>query len=127
MQSYLTTPGLALQPYWSGSHWQVLNIPEEQVKEGFPYVTADELLIDKRAGGVYFWAIWQPKHLGKGAFYLMGLRDGNGALFDGESTFRTPQATQQQIHALCVSSFPNCQHYRLLISYLQRNGFRIRE
>ena len=88
MQQYFVTPGKALTPWWTGGQWQGPNFPKEQAEEGFPFVTADELLLDERAGGVYFWATFIPKHLGKGSFYLMGLRDKSGALFDGSSLYR---------------------------------------
>lgn len=88
MQSYFTTPGRALMPFWPAHQWQVLNLSKQQVEEGFPFVTPDELLIDPRGGGVYFWATWLPKHLGKGSFYLMGLRDKSGAPLDGKSLYR---------------------------------------
>jgi hypothetical protein len=88
MQEYFVTPGKALTPWWTGGQWQGPNFPQEQAEEGFPFVTADELLLDERAGGVYFWATFIPKHLGKGSFYLMGLRDKSGALFDGTSLYR---------------------------------------
>ena len=68
MQNYFTTPGRALKPFWPDHDWQVLDLPKAQMEAGFPYVNADELLIDARAGGVYFWATWLPKHLGKGSF-----------------------------------------------------------
>jgi hypothetical protein len=88
MQEYFVTPGKALTPWWTGGQWQGPNFPQEQAEEGFPFVTADELLLDERAGGLYFWATFIPKHLGKGSFYLIGLRDESGELFDGSSLYR---------------------------------------
>ena len=88
MQSYFTTPGRALEPFWPDSGWQSLHLSKAQAAEGFPFVTKDELLIDARAGGIYFWATWLPKRLGKGSFYLMGLRDKKGRLLDGKSLYR---------------------------------------
>lgn len=88
MMDYFITPGKALAPWWSDRQWQGPNISPQQAQQGFPFVTADELLIDQRAGGVYFWATWIPKKLGKGSFYLMGLRDKSGAMLDGTSLYR---------------------------------------
>ena len=88
MQNYFVTPGKALAPYWSGNQWQTFNIPRDQLAEGFPFETADELLLDKRAGGGYFWLSFFPKHLGAASFYLVGLRDRTGAMFNGQSLFR---------------------------------------
>jgi len=88
MQNYFTTPGKALVPFWNDNQWQGPNFSREQAEEGFPFVTGDELLLDARAGGCYFWATFLPKHLGKGSFYLMGLRDKTGAPLDGSSLYR---------------------------------------
>ena len=88
MQHYFVTPGKALVPYWSGNQWQTFNIPREQLEQGFPFETADELLLDKRAGGGYFWLSFFPKHLGKASFYLVGLRDRSGAMLNGQSLYR---------------------------------------
>jgi hypothetical protein len=88
MQYYLLTPGKALVPYWSGNQWQVLNISREQLAQGFPFETADELLLDQRAGGGYFWLSFFPKKLGAASFYLVGLREKTGALLNGRSLYR---------------------------------------
>ncbi len=88
MQHYFTTPGKAMVPYWEGRQWQVWNFAEGQAEAGFPFVTDDRVLIDERAGGAYFWITYLPKVLGGGSFYLTGLRDKDGNLFDGTSTYR---------------------------------------
>jgi hypothetical protein len=88
MQAYFVTPGKALAPYWSGNQWQTFNIPRAQLVAGFPFETADELLLDKRAGGGYFWLSFFPKHLGAASFYLVGLRDRTGVMFNGQSLYR---------------------------------------
>ena len=88
MMQYFVTPGDALVPFWPDRKWTGPNLSKQQAEEGLPFVTKDELLLDARAGGLYFWATWAPKHLGKGSFYLMGLRDSSGTLFDGSSLYR---------------------------------------
>ncbi len=88
MQQYFETPGKALVNWWSDIQWQAPNFPKAQAEAGFPMVTKEEVMLDKRAGGMYFWATFLPKHLGKGSFYLMGLRDKAGELFDGSSLYR---------------------------------------
>ena len=95
MQNYFVTPGKALAPYWSGNQWQTFNIPRDQLGEGFPFETADELLLDERAGGSYFWLSFFPKHLGAASFYLVGLRDRTGAMFNGQSLYRAPNHIDQ--------------------------------
>jgi hypothetical protein len=87
MQHYFTTPGKSCAPMWEGNQWQVWNLSREQAKLGFPFVTEDRLLIDERAG-YYFFATALPKNLGGDTFYLTGLRDQNGSLFNGTSTYR---------------------------------------
>jgi hypothetical protein len=87
MQHYFTTPGMSCAPMWEGSHWQVWNLSKEQAKQGFPFVTEDRLLIDERSG-YYFFATALPKNLGGDTFYLTGLRDSRGDLFNGTSTYR---------------------------------------
>jgi hypothetical protein len=88
MMDYFVTPGKSLVPWWSGGQWQGANISRQQAELGFPFVTDNELLLDQRAGGIYFWATFVPKHLGKGSFYLMDLRDKGGALLNGTSGYR---------------------------------------
>ncbi len=88
MQWYFATPGKALAPYWDGGRWLGPNLPQEQVAAGFPFATEDRLLVDERSGGVYFWATFVPKKLGGGSFYLMGLHDSTGEMFDGGASYR---------------------------------------
>ena len=95
MQSYFTTPGASMTPYWENRQWQVWKFAEGQPEAGFPYVTDDRVLIDERAGGSYFWITYLPKQLGGGTFYLTGLRDAGGELMNGTDTYRlrVPQDT----------------------------------
>jgi hypothetical protein len=89
MQTVFSEPSKkAMIPWWEGRQWQIWNFAKGQPEAGFPYVTEDRILIDDRAGGFYFWATALPKKLGGGSFYLTGLRDKNGRLFDGTSTYR---------------------------------------
>lgn len=95
MQEYFTTPGVAMVPWWPERQWQVWNFAKGQPEAGFPYETNERILIDERAGGSYFWITYLPKNLGGGTFYLTGLRDSGGSLFDGTATYRlrVPAAT----------------------------------
>lgn len=88
MQWYFTTPGKGLVSYWENRQWGAFNIPKEQGDQGFPFATENELLIDTRAGGAYFWLTFLPKKLGAGSFYLTGLRDSDGNLFNGQSLYK---------------------------------------
>jgi hypothetical protein len=56
--------------------------------QGFPFETADQLLLDERAGGGYFWLAFFPKKLGAASFYLVGLRDKTGTMLNGQSLYR---------------------------------------
>ena len=88
MQHYFTTEGVAMLPWWPDKQWQVWNFAEGQAESGFPYETEEKVLMDERAGGSYFWITYLPKILGGGTFYLTGLRDSNGDLFDSTSTYK---------------------------------------
>jgi hypothetical protein len=88
MQSYFVTPGRALAPWWPGSQWGAFSPEAMKRANGFTYETDDALWLDARAGGLFYWATFVPKKLGAGTFYLMGLRDSAGKLFDGRSTYR---------------------------------------
>ncbi len=87
LQDRFIAPGGALKLYGQGMQWMVINADRQQASEGFPFLTPDRLLVDER-GILYFWATFVPKHLGGGTFYLMGLRDKNGDLLDGQSLYR---------------------------------------
>ncbi|MEP2758876.1 MAG: DUF1214 domain-containing protein [Hyphomicrobiales bacterium] len=94
MQRYFVEPGLATVPLWveeSGklkSQWLVWDFAEGQPGLGFPYETDTEILIDDRAGGSYFWITYLPKNLGGGTFYLTGLRDSDGEMYDDKATYK---------------------------------------
>lgn len=78
----------AVTPYWDGSQWSVWKFAEGQPEAGFPYETAERVLIDDRSGGSYFWITYLPKNLGSGTFYLTGLRDSDGNLINGTDTYK---------------------------------------
>lgn len=87
MQHLFSTPGKAIKPLWKGqNNWYFWNFAEGQPQAGFPYETDEEILIDGRAG-VYFYVTYLPKYLGGGTFYLTGLRDSDGVLYNGEDSY----------------------------------------
>lgn len=88
MQKFFETPGKALAPWWQGSQWSAFSPKTMGLANEFTYETSDGLWLDARAGGLFFWATFVPKKLGGGTFYLMGLRDSAGQLFDGQATYR---------------------------------------
>lgn len=94
MQNYFVTPGKSMAPLWvdeSGkmkSQWLIWAFAPGQPEAGFPYETEESVLIDDRAGGSYFWITYLPKYLGGGTFYLTGLRDSNGDMYDLQSTYK---------------------------------------
>jgi hypothetical protein len=87
MQWYFVE-GEGLIPFWKDGYWMQWNIPVSQAKIGFPFTTENRLLTDERAGGYYFFATFLPKKLGGGTFYLTGVRDSEGKLYNGKSTYR---------------------------------------
>ncbi len=87
MQDYFINKSTV--PLWKGkSQWAVWNFAKGQPQAGFPYETQDSVLVDERAGGSYSWITYLPKYLGGGTFYLTGLRDSDGNMLDGNSTYR---------------------------------------
>ena len=89
MQEYFITEGKSMVPLWKGkSNWQIWNFAAGQAEAGFPYETDEEVLIDDRAGGSYFWITFLPKYLGGGTFYLTGLRDSDNKLMNGKDTYK---------------------------------------
>jgi len=89
MQDYFVTEGKACVPLWKGKNqWQVWNFAKGQPEAGFPYETEQEVLVDSRSGGSYFWITFLPKYLGGGTFYLTGLRDKSGELLNGQDTYK---------------------------------------
>lgn len=88
MYSLFTTAGKAMIPLWKGkSQWQVWKFSEGQAETGFPYVTDETILIDERAG-IYYFVTYLPKYLGGGTFYLTGIKDSSGDLFNGKDTYK---------------------------------------
>ncbi len=77
----------AFMNFIEGTQWSTFNLPIEQAKAGWPFVTEDRMLIDERAN-LYHYATFMPKVLGGGSFYLTNLYDGEGRLLDGESTYK---------------------------------------
>lgn len=94
MQDFFVTPGKATVPLWRTpegelkSQWLVWDFAPGQPQLGFPYETENQILIDDRAGGSYFWITYLPRYLGGGTFYLTGLKDKDGNFFDPEATYR---------------------------------------
>jgi hypothetical protein len=58
-----------------------------QAEAGFPHETENEELVDDRAAK-YFYVTYLPRYLGGGTFYLTGLFDSNGDMYDGKSTYK---------------------------------------
>ncbi|MEO0794720.1 MAG: DUF1214 domain-containing protein [Verrucomicrobiota bacterium] len=94
MQDFFVADGKACVPLWKDkdgnlqSQWIVWDFAPGQPQAGFPYETEDAILIDDRAGGSYFWITYLPKILGGGTFYLTGLRDTNGDMYDPQATYK---------------------------------------
>ncbi|WP_327145837.1 DUF1214 domain-containing protein [Nocardia sp. NBC_01327] len=88
LEEFFETPDRAMSPYWPGSQWGFLAIDPDRI-QGFSYETDTALYYEDRAGGMFYGATFLPKSLqGGGTFYLCALRDSNGELFHGTSTYR---------------------------------------
>jgi len=94
MQNFFTSPGKATIPLWKDkngelkSQWLIWDFAPGQAQAGFPYETEEAVLVDDRAGGSYFWITYLPKYLGGGTFYLTGLRDSDGNMYDPQATYK---------------------------------------
>ncbi len=87
-QTQFTTPGKSLFPYYGGdNYWQAFNIPKDQAENGFLFVTDDRVLVEERALA-YIGVTYYPVKLGPASVYLMGVRDQNGELFNGNETYK---------------------------------------
>ena len=87
LQHRFVTDRASLLRFWENRQWGIFNLSPEQSKLGFPFVTAERVLIDERAQ-YYFYGTYLPKNLGGGTFYLCGLRDKDGDLMNGTDTYR---------------------------------------
>jgi hypothetical protein len=88
MQSDFTTEGNILKQLWEGENqWMFWNFAKGQPQLGFPFEDENTLLIEDRANA-YFYVTYLPKYLGGGTFYLTGIRDSKGELFNGNDTYK---------------------------------------
>ena len=91
MQKKFTTEGETVAPLWVKdgkklSEWSFWNFGP-QAGLGFPFEDGEEILIDKRAAS-YFYVTYLPSKLGGATFYLTGLRDSDGNMFNGKDTYK---------------------------------------
>ncbi len=93
MQDYFVTLGKSMEPLWkdeSGNpkvHWMFWLFAPGQAEAGFPHETETEVLVDDRSAK-YFYVTYLPRYLGGGTFYLTGLFDSNGDMYDGKFTYK---------------------------------------
>jgi hypothetical protein len=93
MQKYFVTPGKSMEPLWKDANgepitrWMFWLFAPGQAEAGFTHETENEVLVDDRAAK-YFYVTYLPRYLGGGTFYLTGLFDSNGDMYDGKSTYK---------------------------------------
>ena len=87
LQDVFVTEGGGFKKIWDDRQWGAFAINPEQAKQGFPFVSDTEVLVDQRAAQ-YFYLTYLPKNLGGGTFYLGGLRDSNGDMLNGADTYK---------------------------------------
>jgi hypothetical protein len=73
--------------YFDISRWVLPALPDYIKGSMSDYSDPDSYAIDSR-GLVFTFAFFTPKHLGEGQYYLMTIKDKDGATFDGRSTYR---------------------------------------
>ncbi|MFF2086686.1 DUF1214 domain-containing protein [Nocardia sp. NPDC058176] len=78
------------EPFFTGSQWFFPATQDfiEAQRDGFE--AHDQLYPYTSRGVIYHMAFIGLKHLGVGQFYLVNLRDKDGALFDSTNTYRMP-------------------------------------
>jgi hypothetical protein len=74
-------------PFWERSRWTLPALPEAIDGQGTTYAKHDSYAIDAR-GVAYTYAYIAIKRLGAGQFYLISIRDKDGARYDGSQTYR---------------------------------------
>jgi hypothetical protein len=88
MEAFFEEWGRCMTPYWPDRQWGYVALDTKDLAE-FSYETDAALLLDDRAGGMFYGATFLPKSLeGGGTFYLCSLRDAKGDLFKGQNTYR---------------------------------------
>jgi hypothetical protein len=79
--------GVFIPPYYEGTHWALPAQPEFAQGISTNYADPDSYPVDLR-GVAYSMAFFSAKHLGKGQFYLMTIKDAQGHAFDGNRTYQ---------------------------------------
>ena len=73
--------------FYAGTHWTMPALPEAVEGQGTTYAKHDSYAVDAR-GVAYTYAYIAIKRLGAGQFYLISIRDKDGAAYDGSKTYR---------------------------------------
>jgi hypothetical protein len=74
-------------PYYEGTQWAVPILQEVMKGLSTSFANPDSYPVDGR-GLTYSYAFFSPKHPGGGQFYLMAIKDKQGAVLDGCNTYR---------------------------------------
>ena len=84
---HLKYEGFFSEPYYDGRHWAVPVSPPVIEGQATFYAKPGVYPVDGR-GALFSFAFFSPKHLGKGQFYLMSIKDKQGKSFDGGTSYR---------------------------------------
>jgi hypothetical protein len=114
MQSAFITPGRALTPWWAKRQWANINPGFlRKMAQGWSYDSQNALWSYERAIAPYFWANYLPKKLGGRQLHLVGIRDSNGHLLSGKSSYR-----------LCIAAdVPVEEFWSVIVYSLQTKSF----
>jgi hypothetical protein len=74
-------------PFWENSRWTMPSLPEAIEGQSTDYADHDQYAVDAR-GLAYTYAFIAIKRLGAGQFYLISIRDRDGAPFDGGKSYK---------------------------------------
>jgi len=77
----------SFRKYFPDRQWSVFNLPREQARTGWPFMTTNRMLVDLRAN-VYHFVTFMPKKPGAAAAVAVTLYDAAGQPLDGQTTYR---------------------------------------
>jgi len=77
----------SFRKYFPDRQWSVFNLPREQARAGWPFMTRNRMLIDLRAN-MYHFVTFMPKKPGAAAAVAATLYDADGKPLNGQDTYR---------------------------------------
>ena len=133
MQDYFINQ--AFEAHWPSLHWLAT---KRDPNYGYSFYGDGILDYDRRAGGFTYWATWAPKRLGEpgklpASYYFKAFRDRDGALFQGEHTYRlrvpgdvpTRDFWSLVVYELATNAFIHNEQNRVGLSSYDKDGLQV--